>query len=275
MKRVLSVVCAALLVALCLASCGHQHEWEEATCAAPKTCKTCGETEGEPLGHKWTEATCTEPKTCSVCGETEGTSAGHQVNEADWKVIKEPTCTEQGKKEGVCQKCGKTVSTAMQTKEHTLGDWEITSAPSLSTGTGTRVKKCTVCGQTIQSEKYQPTDEELEAAYKNACGSYSYQEISRNPDDYDGTHVKFTGKIIQVLEDGNTVQLRVNVTQGRYGIWDDTIFVTYTRKDGEARLLEDDIITLYGISGGLVTYESIFGASITIPKVGAMYIDVN
>ena len=96
MKRVLSVVCAALLVALCLASCGHQHEWEEATCAAPKTCKTCGETEGEPLGHKWTEATCTEPKTCSVCGETEGTSAGHQVNEADWKVIKEPLCTRGG-----------------------------------------------------------------------------------------------------------------------------------------------------------------------------------
>ena len=46
----------------------HVHEWVEATCTAPKTCKTCGETEGEALGHDWKEA----PKTCTRCGATEG-----------------------------------------------------------------------------------------------------------------------------------------------------------------------------------------------------------
>ena len=50
----------------------HEHEWTDATCVAPKTCATCGETEGEALGHDWAAATCVAPKTCSVCGATGG-----------------------------------------------------------------------------------------------------------------------------------------------------------------------------------------------------------
>ena len=57
---------------------GCDHNWNAATCTAPKTCSKCGETEGTALGHKWTDATCTAPKTCSVCGTKEGTAAGHK-----------------------------------------------------------------------------------------------------------------------------------------------------------------------------------------------------
>lgn len=56
------------------------HSWTDATCTAPKTCGTCGATDGEALGHTeeiipGTEATCTsygwtEGVECSVCGET-------------------------------------------------------------------------------------------------------------------------------------------------------------------------------------------------------------
>ena len=35
---------------------GHLHEWKEATCLEPKTCGSCGETEGTALGHGATEA---------------------------------------------------------------------------------------------------------------------------------------------------------------------------------------------------------------------------
>ncbi len=55
----------------------HTHSWKNATCSAPKTCKTCGATEGEPNEHKWEDATCTSPKKCSVCGETEGSAGKH------------------------------------------------------------------------------------------------------------------------------------------------------------------------------------------------------
>ncbi len=67
----------ALVLLLSLSACGHEHQWTEATCAAPKTCADCGETEGETLSHNWTDATCSAPKTCTVCGATEGEALEH------------------------------------------------------------------------------------------------------------------------------------------------------------------------------------------------------
>ena len=40
------------------------HTWKDATCFLPKTCTSCGETEGEALGHTWKDATCIDPKIC-------------------------------------------------------------------------------------------------------------------------------------------------------------------------------------------------------------------
>ena len=78
----LAVILAAAMLTLTLGGCGHTHQWQEATCTAPKTCAECGETEGEPLAHQWQEATCSAPKTCAVCGATEGTALEHQMGEA-------------------------------------------------------------------------------------------------------------------------------------------------------------------------------------------------
>ena len=38
----------------------HEHSWVDASCTAPKTCATCGETAGEALGHKY-EGVVTDP----------------------------------------------------------------------------------------------------------------------------------------------------------------------------------------------------------------------
>jgi hypothetical protein len=54
----------------------HTHSWKAATCTTPKTCTTCGATEGNPA-HSWKSATCTAPKTCTSCGKTEGVKGGH------------------------------------------------------------------------------------------------------------------------------------------------------------------------------------------------------
>ena len=95
-----ALVAAALGLALagCSASAAssHEHEWEAATCETPRVCKTCGETDGEPLGHTWQEATCLAPKTCTVCGKTEGRKSEDHV----WG---EATCTEREK----CVLCGR------------------------------------------------------------------------------------------------------------------------------------------------------------------------
>ena len=74
MKMLRILLALAMLMSI-LAGCDSacEHQWEEANCARPKTCKLCGETDGEPTDkHKWEEATTEAPKTCSVCRKTEG-----------------------------------------------------------------------------------------------------------------------------------------------------------------------------------------------------------
>lgn len=106
------------------------HNYIEATCQAPETCKICGKTKGEAiahnyeivnaiqadcenageviykcsmcgdsykdvteaLGHKWQDATCKTPKTCTVCGKTEGSALGHTTIS------------------GICERCGEEIS---------------------------------------------------------------------------------------------------------------------------------------------------------------------
>ena len=144
---------------LALTSCGHEHEWIEATCTEPRTCAKCKETEGEPLGHEWIEATCTEPRTCAKCKETEGEPLGH-----DWI---EATCTEPKK----CKVCGTTegqvsghnwteaTCTAPKTCKvcsategdplgHKIEEWKTTVEPTC-TEAGTKEGTCTVCGQVL------------------------------------------------------------------------------------------------------------------------------
>lgn len=126
---------------------------------------------------------------------------------------------------------------------------------------------------------HQKTPEEIAEEEKNtfkaSCQGYSYEEISRNPDNYKGLPAVFTGEVAQVMESSysSTITLRVNVTQGEYGWWDDTIYVTYTMPEGRGRILEKDIVTIYGTLDGLESYTAVLGNTITIPRVKAKYIE--
>ena len=94
----------------------------------------------------------------------------------------------------------------------------------------------------------------------------AYKDLARNPDNYYGTNVIFTGKVIQVQESGKLVNLRVNVTKNTYG-YEDTVMIQYDKSIVSGRVLEDDIITFSGMSMGLLTYKTVMGAEMTIPQV--------
>ena len=116
------VALIAFLLVVILCGCQCDHVWENATCTAPKTCKECGATEGEPSGHKWQDADCTTPKTCTVCKKTEGEALGHS-----WK---DATCTTPQ----LCEVCDATGDEALG---HTWEDADCTHP-----------KTCTVCKET-------------------------------------------------------------------------------------------------------------------------------
>ena len=46
MKKIISILLLICTLTPCLASCGHEHEWINATYDNPRMCSSCGETEG-------------------------------------------------------------------------------------------------------------------------------------------------------------------------------------------------------------------------------------
>ncbi len=106
-----------------------------------------------------------------------------------------------------------------------------------------------------------PTWEE----WKESAVEISYETLFRYAEDHKGKRVYFRGRVVQVIEKRGDFQLRVNVTPGGYGFWEDTVFLRYA--DAPVRILEDDIIAFVGRMNGTVTYESILGGEITIPDI--------
>lgn len=115
----------------------------------------------------------------------------------------------------------------------------------------------------------------------SSCKQLDYKAVSRNPDQYKGDPVYIKGKVVQVSEssmlfsDDTRLILRVNTKEGEYGIWEDTVYITYTLKAGESRILEDDNVTIYGTCKGIETYTAVLGNSISIPSISAVSIEIN
>ena len=65
------------------------------------------------LGHDYADATCTAPKTCkrNGCSATVGEALGHQWNQGE--VTKEPTKKAEGEKTYICENCGATKAEAI------------------------------------------------------------------------------------------------------------------------------------------------------------------
>ena len=102
---------------------------------------------------------------------------------------------------------------------------------------------------------------------RGSHGHLPYDRIFREHPAHVDKGVCFKGKIIQVIErSGDRYDFRINVTEGEYGFWDDTIYASW---EGQ-RFLDDDIVELVGVVEGLNTYSAIFGQEITIPEIRIM-----
>lgn len=111
--------------------------------------------------------------------------------------------------------------------------------------------------------------------YQELCEEYTYKEIARNPDDFEGEYIVFTGEVIQVQEGiGDSITLRVNMTENEYGYYEDTVYCTYSYSDEDSKILEDDIIKIYGECQGDTSYTSILGQKVTLPKIEIKYFDL-
>lgn len=254
-----------------------QHQWEEATCKSPKTCKVCGITEGGLAEHtpgSWQStkpASCVEEgeesTVCAVCGETitrKVDKIDHNVTE--WEVVKEATCSEQGEEKGVCSVCGQEMTRPVDKIPHEPNEeWSVEKEATFS-DKGTRVKKCKVCDEVVEREEYELSEEERLKWLKNNCESGLYEKISRDPAQYMDAYVKFSGEVIQVCSEAKSASEYSTYRVATKNGYDDVILIAVLNY-GKSRILEGDKITVYGQFADLYTYESVMGASITIPLV--------
>lgn len=217
MKKTLTYILTAVLVAALLAGCGCQHEtWTGANCTDPKTCADCGETEGAPLGHTWQAATCETPKTCETCGVTEGEALGHSWADAACAAPK------------TCSVCGLTEGEALG---HSWLD-ATTEAP----------KTCSVCGET-EGERIVTDERFTTESCQHLFGSWSGS-------------VSLTAEDLGIEPDENnadlTIACEVTITFYNDGTLDEEIFYDY---DSYVAMMRDYTIQVTYESYELMGYD--------------------
>ncbi len=105
---------------------------------------------------------------------------------------------------------------------------------------------------------------------KQQAKTMPYDDLMRENKNYVGDIVYYRGEVQQVSEiSQNEYVLRVSVTEKEY-FWDDVVWVDYIG----SRVLEKDIIDLWGAVTGLRTYTAVLGNDITIPKIKADAVEV-
>lgn len=108
------------------------------------------------------------------------------------------------------------------------------------------------------------------------CKQYKYKNLMRNPDKYSGKKIKLTCQIYQVLESWGTLYYNVS-TNNEYDVYlGDNMIVYDERKDTEKpKLLEDDIITVYGTFDGLEKQTSaLLGTKSEYPAIKMKYVEL-
>lgn len=121
-------------------------------------------------------------------------------------------------------------------------------------------------------KKQQEEKEKIAAeAKKDYDSGITYDQLAREPETYLGRKVKFSGKVLQVTKGDNIISIRLAVD----GDYKKVILIEYVPSIVSKNVLEDDQITVSGISAGEISYTATSGAKITIPGMIANYIDFN
>jgi len=110
-------------------------------------------------------------------------------------------------------------------------------------------------------------DEIKSTALKNI----TYDDLMRNVENYKGKVIYYRGEVIQVSQGiGDNYDLRIGVTPNEFGIYNDIIWVNYRG----SRVLENDLVDLWGNVKGLKTYTAVLGNEVTVPEVDALILNV-
>lgn len=99
----------------------------------------------------------------------------------------------------------------------------------------------------------------------------NYEDIARDKDGLISELVTLSGKILQVMPSEKFTQYRMAVD----GNYDQMVLLEINNKDLDVNILEDDYITVYGMSRGNIEYQTVFGANKTAPAISVHKFELN
>jgi hypothetical protein len=99
----------------------------------------------------------------------------------------------------------------------------------------------------------------------------SYKQLEKDPSSYMKVPAVFTGKVVQILESNGIGIIRLAVTKDSFGDWD-TGSIVYVQYAGHNDVVDDDVVTVYGLLAGPQTYTSQANFQITVPSMLACFV---
>lgn len=118
-----------------------------------------------------------------------------------------------------------------------------------------------------------------EEDYKTECQTVDYKELCRYPEKYEGTKVAVKVKVSQIIDanfSGSEKAWRTYTDNSGYGFYADDEYYMLDKRGGDAvKILEDDIITVYGEFTGLEKItRALTSTTDELPRVEVKYADL-
>ena len=130
---------------------------------------------------------------------------------------------------------------------------------------------------TVQTEQTKPPITEEE--YKAECVEVGYKDLCRYPENYIGTKICLTVEIAQIMDAsliGSQKAWRCYTDNSGYGFYaDDEYYILDKRDEGAIKILDEDVVTVYGEFTGLVEVKRALGGTTDeLPCIEARYADL-
>lgn len=140
---------------------------------------------------------------------------------------------------------------------------------------------------TTEPETEEPTTEEettvagteSEDEFKSSCQEIGYKKLLRTPDDYAGQRIVITAEVQQVIEgglfdDGKYYRVQTDNSGSGY-YFDDEYFMYDNRVSDDMKILDGDVLKIYGEFTGLETMKRVItGSKDEVPAIKAYYIEL-
>lgn len=133
--------------------------------------------------------------------------------------------------------------------------------------------------ETTTEEETTVAETESEDEFKSSCQEIGYKKLLRTPDEYVGQRIVITAEVQQVIDGGlfdDSKYYRVQTDNNDSGYYfDDEYFMYDNRVNDDMKILDGDVLKIYGEFTGLETMKRVItGSKDEVPAIKAYYVEL-